>query len=318
MATLKEVAKKANVSLATASYALNGDNRIKKETKEKVLKAANSLHYVPNGAARSLRIQKYNRILVFVSNFGGPIHQAILEYLYTKLKKQNYEMIVCNGASATVLLQERNYDGVINLDSTIDNEVLKSASAYNYPIIDTTRNWKDSKIISLPLRGTQPVYEIIKMAIDEGYKSFGYVHGSKDSYDDKHRFRGFIKALEERKIDSYVELFGCYTPESGYDAIKDYLNSKKSLPEVIFFANDEMAIGALDYLKRAGYDLNKVKIIGFDNINLGMYYNPGLTTISIDRDHWTTMIVGTLMDIINQRPICKYECKYEIVRRKTF
>ena len=77
MSTIKDVAKKAGVSLATASYALNGDERIKEETRKKVLEAAKEIEYIPNGSARNLRRQKTNIILVFVSSFGGPIYQEI-------------------------------------------------------------------------------------------------------------------------------------------------------------------------------------------------------------------------------------------------
>ena len=318
MPTLKDVAKRANVSLATASYALKGDSRIKQSTRDKVLKAAKELNYVVNSSARSLRTKKYNRILVFVSNFGGPIHQVNLEYLYKKLKDQNYEMIVCNGESAKTMFNERSYDGIINLDGNIDSDELSRAALYDYPIIDTTRNWKTSKIVSAPLRGIQPVYEVIIQAIKEGYKTFGYVHGSRNSYDDKHRFNGFLKALNENNLKPAFELQGEFTTMSGYDAIKEYLKKNENLPEFIFFANDEMALGALDYLKKVNYDLKTIKIVGFDNIPVAKYYIPALSTIAIDRDYWTSYIVESLISMINNQPLKEYECKYEIIRRKTF
>ena len=227
-------------------------------------------------------------------------------------------MIVCNGNSAKAMLSERSFDGVINLDSSIDNETLLQASFYNFPMIDTTRNWKNDDIISLPLRGTKPVYEAISLAIKENIKSFGYVHGSIDSYDDKHRFNGFMKALNENNIKPELVLQGNFTSESGYDVIKNYLKEHEKLPEFIFFANDEMAIGAIDYLKKINYDLNSIKILGFDNISLSQYYIPSLSTIAIDRDYWTSCIVDSLINMINNEQIKKYDCKYTILRRQTF
>lgn len=318
MATLKDVAKYANVSLATASYALNNDTRIKKETRDKVHEAVQKLNYVPNGSARNLRQKKYHRIIVFVSNFGGPIYQEILEYLYEKLKAVQYEMLVCNGGSAKNFLNEKNYDGIINFDATIETSVLAQASNYSYPIVDTTRNWKEDKIIALPLRGIQPVYEIINLALEEGYKTFGYIHGSLDSYDNSHRFKGFKKALENKGISPSLILYGNFTSSSGYDAMKDYLKQEKTLPEVLFFANDEMALGAIDYLKKVHYDLSSVKIIGFDNIQLSEFYVPSLTTIAIDRDYWTTAIVNKIIGLIEGKKVDDYLCKYQIIRRQTF
>ena len=318
MSTLKDVARLANVSLATASYALNGDMRIKKKTRDKVLEVARKLNYVKNGSASSLRRQKHDRILVFVSNFGGPVHQITLEYLYTKLKEKKYDMVVCNGENARKMLSYQNFDGVINLDAMIDQNLLMEASNYGYPIIDTTRRHENGKIISLPLRGKEPVYEVIKTALKEGYKSFGYMHGSINSYDDAHRFKGFVRALNEAKINDYQVFNGNFTIESGYQAIKQYLQNNNKLPEVIFFANDEMAIGALDYLKKINFDLKSVKIIGFDNITIGKYYLPSLSTIEIDRDYWTTNIVDRIIGIIDNASYQEYDCKYKIIRRETF
>ena len=88
------------------------------------------------------------------------------------------------------------------------------------------------------------------------------------------------------------------------------------LPEVLICSNDEMAIGTLDYLKKINYDLTKFKIIGFDNIQISNYYK--LSSISVDRDGWTTLIVDTLDRLLNDQEIIKLECNYEIIRRNTF
>ena len=317
MPTIKDVAKKAGVSLATASYALNGDERIKEETRNKVLEAAKEIEYIPNGSARNLRRQKTNIILVFVSSFGGPIYQEILNYLDKKLTELNFKMIICNGALSNYLLEEKNFDAIINMDSTIDSQKLIDVSRY-YPIIDATRDLDINLMVSLPLPGLKPVYEVTKMAINEGYKKIGFLHGAIEAYDDKQRFNGIKKALEEFNSALHCELEGDFTTSSGYDAIKKYLLDGNELPEVLICSNDEMAIGVLDYLKKMDYDLTKFKIVGFDNIQIAEYYTPKLTSIGVDRNEWTTLIVDTLQKIMNKEEYTKQECKYEIIRRKTF
>lgn len=317
MPTIKDVAKRAGVSLATASYALNGDERIKIETRNKVLEAAKEIEYIPNGSARNLRRQKTNIILVFVSSFGGPIYQEILNYLDKKLTDLNYKMIICNGALSNYLLEEKNFDAIINIDATIDSQRLINVSRY-YPIIDTTRDIDINLMISLPLPGLEPVYEATLMAINEGYKKLGFLHGPMISYDDKQRFEGFNLAMEEFNLTPYCVLEGNFTTSSGYDAIKEFLWENNELPEVLVCSNDEMAIGVLDYLKKINYDLTSIKIIGFDNIQIGEYYSPKLTSIGVDRDEWTTLIVDALQKLINKEEFERRECNYEIIRRKTF
>lgn len=317
MSTIKDVAKKAGVSLATASYALNGDERIKEETRKKVLEAAKEIEYIPNGSARNLRRQKTNIILIFVSSFGGPIYQEILNFLDEKLTKLNYKMIICNGALSNYLLEEKNFDAIINIDSTIDSHRLINVSKY-YPIIDATRDLDINLMVSIPLPGIEPVYEATLMAINEGYKKIGFLKGAIGSYDDEQRFIGFKLALDEFNLAPYCVLQGDFTTSSGYDAVKKFLWDNNELPEVLICSNDEMAIGVLDYLKKINYDLTNFKIIGFDNIQIGEYYSPKLTSIGVDRDEWTTLIVETLIKMLNKEEFEKRECKYEIIRRKTF
>lgn len=315
MPTIKDVAKKAGVSVATASYAINGDERIKEETRQKVIDAAIELHYIPNGSAKNLKRKKSNIILVFVSSFGGPIYQEILSYLDEKLTKLDYRMIICNGSLATYIIEEKNFDAIINLDATIDSRMLELISRF-YPVIDTTRDYECKRMVSLPIPGAEPMYEATLMAINDGNKKIGFMHGPINSYDDKERFRGFKLALEEFELEPSCILQGKFTTSSGYDVIKEYLSKNNNLPEVLICSNDEMAIGVLDYLKKINYDLSQFKIIGFDNIQIGKYYK--LTSISVDRDGWTTLIVDTLDRLINNQEIIKQECKYEIIRRNTF
>jgi LacI family transcriptional regulator len=224
-------------------------------------------------------------------------------------------MIICNGSLATYIIEEKNFDAIINLDATIDSGMLEIISRF-YPVIDTTRDYECNRLVSLPIPGAEPMYEATLMAINDGNKKIGFMHGSTDSYDDKERFRGFQIALEEFGLDPFCILEGKFTTSSGYDAIKEYLWNNNELPDVLICSNDEMAIGTLDYLKKINYDLSKFKIIGFDNINIGNYYK--LTSISVDRDEWTTLIVDTLDRLINDQDFIKRECKYEIIRRNTF
>ena len=127
-----------------------------------------------------------------------------------------------------------------------------------------------------------------------------------------------MKALNENNIKPELVLHGNFTSESGYDVLKNYLKEHEKLPEFIFFANDEMALGAIDYLKKVNYDLKSIKILGFDNISLSQYYIPSLSTIAIDRDYWTSCIVDSLINMINNEQVKKYDCKYTILRRQTF
>jgi LacI family transcriptional regulator len=322
MATIKDIAKKAGVSIATVSYVLNSDPRIKKETANKVLLVAEEMNYLASGIARSLQKSKTNNVLVLVHNFSGPIYQEILEKIHKTLNELDYKMIVSSGELASKFLLEKQADGAIVLDSTVSPELLKKIARNGFPIIDQRKVYgNDSNIIVKRIDGFTPAYETIKIAILEGNKKIGFMHGNEEAPDNIMRFNGYKKALEEYNLEPFCLLNGDFREKQGYIAIKDYVESKVELPEVLFCANDEMAIGVINYFNEVGIKVpEEVKIIGFDNIDLGRYVNPSLTTIDVNRAEWSKNLAISIVDAIEKRPedIRKYNPRYEIIRRKSF
>lgn len=322
MSTIKDIAKRAGVSIATVSYALNNDPRISEETAARVRRVAEEMNYLASGIAKSLKKKKTNNILIFIPEFGGPIYQEILEEIHQALKALDYRMIVCNGDLATEMLSERQADGAIVLDIAVAPDMLEKVARTGFPIVDTRKVFeKDSRIIVKVMDGFTPVYEIIKIALTEGYRRIGYMHGSADSPDNTKRYNGFLSALADAGLEPFCELKGEFREDAGYEAIKRHLEADKPLPEVLFCANDEMAIGVINYFNETGRSLpDDMKIIGFDNIQLGRYVKPALTTIDINRAEWSRMLAETIVGVIEDRPgaASKYRPKYQIIRRESF
>lgn len=103
--------------------------------------------------------------------------------------------------------------------------------------------------------------------------------------------------------------------------MKDYITSNKELPEAIFCANDEMAIGVINCCHE--YNINipsQIKVTGFDNILLGQYVNPSLTTIDINRADWSKNLANMIVDAIEDKlgDVTNYSPKYKIIRRESF
>jgi LacI family transcriptional regulator len=322
MATIKDVAKKAGVSIATVSYVMNNDPRIKKETAAKVLKVAEEIKYLPSGIARNFKKSKTDNILVLIHNFGGPIYQEILEEIHTTLKELNYKMIVCSGELARKLLQERTADGAIVLDTTVETDLLEKVAKKGFPIIDLRKVYEpNSPIIIKTLDGFTPVYEVIKLAIHSGYQKFGFMHGNTDSPDNIKRYNGYNEALKEHGLVSSCELSGQFREHLGYQTFKDFVETGAALPEVLFCANDEMAIGVINYCNETGIRIpEQMKIIGFDNIAIGKYIRPQLTSIDINRAEWAKNLAQSIVLAIEDRcsEIKKYDASFAIIRRETF
>ena len=322
MATIKDVAKRAGVSIATVSYVMNNDLRISEATAKKVRQAAEELNYLASGIARSLKKAKTDNVLVLVHNFSGPIYQEILEEIHTTLKKHNYRMIVSSGELAYSFLSEKHVDGVIVLDTTVSPDLPARISKNGFPIIDQRKVFgKDSKIIVKRIDGFTPSYEIIKLAIREGNRKIGYMHGNEDSPDNIKRYNGFLKALEDNDLEPFCLLHGEFLEKEGYRAFKEYHEKGGELPEVLYCANDEMAVGVINYCNESGIKIPEtMKIIGFDNIDLGRYITPKLSTIDVNRAEWSRNLAESIVDAIEGRPenIRKYNPAYKLIRRETF
>jgi len=322
MSTIKDIARQAGVSIATVSYVLNNDPRIKKETAKKVLLVAEEMNYLASGIARSLKKSKTNNVLVFVHNFSGPIYQEILEEIHTTLKELQYKMIACNGELAESMLLERQADGAIVLDTTISPQLLQKIAKKGFPIIDLRKVYeKESNIIVKRIDGFTPAYQVIKLAIEEGNRKIGYMHGNEDSPDNIKRFNGYLKALTEFKLKPFCLLHGEFREKNGYQAIKTYFEGGSPLPEVLFCGNDEMAIGVINYLNEVNVKIpDVIKIIGFDNIELGRYIKPSLSTIDVNRAEWSRNLALSIVDAIEGHfeNIRKYNPKYNIIRRDSF
>ena len=134
MPTIKDVAKLAGVSISTASYALNNQPNVHKETKERIMNAARELNYYPNGIARNLKTKRTGNIGVFVYGFAGPIFSDVLEGIRQKLQENNFNIIVSSGKASANLLNERQVDGAIVFDSQLSDDVLLNYSSHGHPL----------------------------------------------------------------------------------------------------------------------------------------------------------------------------------------
>lgn len=322
MSTIKDIAKRAGVSIATVSYVLNNDPRITVETAQRVRQVAEEMNYLASGIAKSLKKSKTENILIFIPEFSGPIYHEILEEIHQTLKTAAYRMIVCNGDLAEDMLLERQADGAIVFDISVSPDFLEKIAKTGFPIVDTRKVYqKDSRIIAKQLDGFTPTNEVIKTAINEGYRRIGYMHGSIASPDNTKRYNGFIQALNDVNLQPYCELTGEFREEGGYSAFKEFYEKQNKVPEVLFCANDEMAIGVINYCNETGLYLpENLKVIGFDNIQLGCYVKPTLSTIDINRAEWSRMLAYTIVGAIENRldEVPKYNPKYRIIRRESF
>jgi LacI family transcriptional regulator len=319
MATIKDVAKKAGVSISTASYALNGLPKVRDKTRKRVLEAALDLNYYPNGVARNLKMKRTGNVGVFVYGFSGPIFSDVLEGIREKLQENSYNIIVSSGQSSSNLLNERQVDGAIIFDSGLSDDILLNYAKRGFPLILLDRRLEGENIHTSTIDNAELVYAFIKDMQKKGYDTFGYLSGPLDARNNNERYAGFKRALAELGIDDHAFYQADFTIQGGYEEGLKIARSKKSLPRFIFCANDESAIGLIQAFKETKIDIPAdVAIAGFDNIDLASYVTPKLTTIGIDHKNWGEHVARAMIRIIEGRDETKqFHPKGMIIMRES-
>lgn len=298
MAGIKDIAKKAGVSISTVSYALNGSPKVTEETRAKIQAIAQELNYVPNMAARTLKRRQTNIIGVYLADYAGSFYGELLAGIKKGLETFGYEMIVCSGEKAHLFIPERMIDGAIILDWTFaTKEITQFAErGHQLVVLDRVITHENIRQVLLDNRGGAAL-AIDKLVSRNTEKAF-LITGPKKGYDSQERLEASTKELARFGID-YELIDGDFTEPSGYQGAKEILDKKPALPVDIFAFNDEMAIGVYKYIAQTPFEIGRdIRIIGFDNSELGAFVQPRLSTISYSKHRWGMVAAEKIIHLI--------------------
>jgi LacI family transcriptional regulator len=318
MTTIRDVAKHAGVSVTTASYVLNQTGNIGDATRKRVLEAAEELNYHPNAFARHLKKRKTQTIGVFISRFGGSFYEEILEGIHNLILDTDYELLVCPESRSTRrILLHRQVDGAIVFDSKITSESLLKLAARRFPIVVLDRSAQSEFILPVLLDNPQGVREAFAHLYDQGFRKMALVAGAIDSIDNTERIATFLGEAQQYQLDVPVYQ-GNFTEISGYEAAKTILQSN-DLPEAVFCANDQMAIGFLRAMKEHSLHApTDIAVVGFDDIPLTRCMQPSVSTIGTSRLEWGATAVRQLIDFLeNETPFQLYRIPTRFLARES-
>ncbi|VEU82865.1 Glucose-resistance amylase regulator [Acholeplasma hippikon] len=295
------MAKKAGVSISTASYALNGKPNVHPKTRDRILQIAESLNYYPNAHAKNLKSRRSNNIGVFIYGFAGPIFSDLLEGINMQLQKHGYNIIVSSGTTSSVLLRQRSVDAAIIFDSNLKDQEIKNFSE-NHPIVVLDRYLDGKNIYHSMIQNKELVYDFMKKVLmEKKYKKIAYLSGPEDSFNNIERYEGFKQALSELNINNHVYLQGDFTIEAGYNTALQLIE-KNEIPEFIYCANDELAVGVIKAFNEKGIKIpEQCALAGFDGIQLTDFITPKLTTIAINHFEWGRQIAGFITRILSNQ-----------------
>ncbi len=290
-ATIHDIAKALNLSIATVSRALNDYPILNPKTKERVLQEVVKQNYHPNKMAASLRSGKSKLIGVMVPSlamnfFANIIHgieKIAFQYDYNVLLVQSNELPEFEQKGLLTLLKAR-VDVIMAsvAKNTTDLAPFKNIIQQGVPLILFDRVNPLLKVPSVAIDDEQGAYEMTTALIHAGCKKIAHIAGPQHIPIFKNRLNGYLKALSTHHLKAYPEFLVIenMTPESGRRACEKLFQNKKNKPDGIFCVEDYTALGAIQFLEEAQIAVpQQVKIGGFANENFGEYLKPQLSTM---------------------------------------
>lgn len=332
MPTIKDVAKEANVSIATVSLVINKHARISPETSARVNKAIKKLKYHPSRSARGLVSQKSGNIgfILTEDHFlrSEPFYTNI--FLGAEFEAHKYEYyILLTTISSTYnpgqklprFILEKNVDAVIFAGS-VPEEIVSEVKKFNIPVafIDYYTSDNFSSVLIDNLNGGKMA---ARHLINKNHKNIGFIGGDLRHPSIKERFEGFRSAIETAGF-KFTGNTCCIdeentTRQSGYNAAKKLLKQNKNITG-IFACNDAMAIGAMQFFKTNNIKIPEdISIIGFDDVEAGLMTDPPLTTIRVPKVELGIEAIKLIYDMLqsNSKSTRKILVPVELIERKT-
>lgn len=289
MATIYEVSKLVGVSVATVSRVINGSARVSDKTRQKVLSAMQALDYQPNPIAQSLATNRSDCVGVLVPEIHGPVFGAMLSGIEAELRTAGKFTIFATGHNleakereAIRFLLKRNCDALIMHVEALADAFIHQQAHEGPPLLIMNRVVSGLEDRCISLDNEHGGYIATTMLLEMGHRRIAYVSGPLAWGDASARLDGHRRALKEygQELDERLVIESNFHEVGGSEAMAELL--RRDIPfSAVVCANDEMAAGAMDTLRTHGVKVpGEVSLVGFDNVPLGRYLHPKLSTIN--------------------------------------
>mgnify|MGYP001266204574 CR=1 FL=1 len=287
--TMKDVAKRAGVSVATVSRILNGLSGYSEETKKRVNQVIDEMGYQPNAIARGLISKKTRTLAVLLPEVSDLFASEVLAGVEEEAHEKGYSVIICKTAKNGVrtmkylqTLRENQVDGIIFMSETLTKEYYEAIRKMGASLVlVSTRSDYDIPYVKVDDR--QAAYDATSYLVEKGHRSLGMLSGTEgDLIATVPRVAGFKDALDDHGLpaEEHRIAYGDFGFSSGALAMERLLRRVPDV-EAVFCASDEMAVGALSLLHRKGIKVpGEISIIGYDNTRAAEMAFPPLTTMA--------------------------------------
>lgn len=288
--TIKDVARVAQVSVATVSRALNGHGNVAEDVRNRVFAAAHELRYTPHAAARSLSSRRTQTLGVVLPDLHGEFFSELMRGIDQVARSQRLHLLVSSyhgnpqEQGAALRAMRGRVDGLLVMSPFVAAPTLLSEHlepSLPAVLINSQAGLDGTAVLGVDNHGG--AVAMVEHLVASGHRRIAFIAGPEDNFDAHERLRGYRDALRRLLPDAREWVLpGQFDEASGHRAGRELLAASPR-PDAVFAANDMMALGCLFAFAQARVDVpGEIALAGFDDIPLARYVHPALTTIRVN------------------------------------
>lgn len=315
-ATIVDVARMAGCSISTVSRVYSAPEKVRTQTRERILQSAKALHYSPNAIARAM-VSQQNHTLAFVIGqqhypiMLNPFYAAIAEAAQMLAEQSGYSMSILSANSvqqSPELFHNKRVDGAIFAGQS-EGELLYDLRRQGVPIVLVNNGMEIDGIPSIVSEDYAGTVQALEHFISRGHRQIGLIAGNLYPYISSIRYRAYFDTMAKHGLT--VNPAFCRTVDANQQAalkcVQELLRMQQP-PGALFCMNDSIAVGAIKAALRMGCRVPEdLAVIGFDNSSVCTVIEPELTSVSVDKQQMGELAVSLLIQQITGQ-LSEIEC----------
>lgn len=285
MSTIKDVAKRAGVSIATVSYVMNGTKNISRQTRDRVIAAIRELNYAPNQAAKSFKTGKKNIIAFIVPDISNNYFANIIESLEDEIGRSAYRLILANTKeskeneiSQIKYLTSGTVDGIVLASTVQDYSEIEEYLPENFPVVLVDRRLENSPLDIVSVSDASAIAEGIRQLICNGHRQIGYIGDVPRLSTAKERLQAYKDTLRMHGItvdDGLIKTTSSLTHEA-YHLTGELLDNQCT---ALVIGNNLMTVDACCYVANHARQYGDTEILGYQHKELSYLFQSDIGLI---------------------------------------
>ncbi|WP_372013199.1 LacI family DNA-binding transcriptional regulator [Pseudoxanthomonas sp. 10H] len=285
--TIRDVAREANVSVATVSRALNGHSNVAEPVRRKVLEVANRLRYSPHAAARSLSSRSTQTIGVVLPDLHGEFFSELIRGIDAIARTAGRHLLLSSyhgdpeEQAAALRAMRGRVDGLLVMSPYAERPGFLAENLPPLPVVLISTRQDEPAWPVFEIDNHAGAAAMTRHLLSLGHRHIAFIGGPEHNHDARERLRGFREAVAAQADARGSEFAGDFDEASGQRAGRAIIDATDR-PDAVFAANDMMALGCLYAFAQAGLDVpGDIALAGFDDIPLARFVHPSLTTMRV-------------------------------------